>query len=252
MQTDSGQNPGDHRVGVPHLACTKLVTPPHRRGNGRHHGERLLHQVGFTREMDWTTDRAGKVGNQAAVPSPDFVAEEPETTGRSPPNGSFGDDSSADASASIGNGGHFDHGRRAVNDRDEGGVIQVLWGAVLHQCGQTLVRPAARAYDVATCTQRNPVQVKRRGSVAGGGMSPLHVCPRRTCHNDDSDDSFRIRLGTLFWASRDLPPHLLASQATFSPRDHDVPDWCTRGDVSAGRCRPSDRPRRPDEEQAPK
>ena len=52
-------------------------------------------------------------------------------TRRSPPNGSFGNNSSLDPSSSVGYGRHFDHDGYAVNNGYQGRVIQVLWGPVL-------------------------------------------------------------------------------------------------------------------------
>ena len=175
-QADPGKNPGDHRVGVPHLARTKLITPPHGRGNRWHQGERPRDGFGVGREMNWAVDRAGKVGNDASSPAPDLVAEEPEVSGGSAADRAFGNDSSLGRSPRVGDGGHLDHGRITIDDRYKCRVVQVMSRSVLHQGRHTLVRSATRAYDVGTCTQRNPVQIERCRSVtAARGIPPPSV-----------------------------------------------------------------------------
>jgi len=190
-QADPGKNPGDYRVGVPHLARTKLITAPNGRGNRWHQGERPRDGFGVGREMNWAVDRAGKVGNDASSPAPDLVAEEPEVSCGSAADRTFGNDSSLGPLPRVADGGHLDHGRITIDDRYQCRVIQVMSRTVLHQGRHSLVRPAARAYDVGTCTQRNPVQIERCRSVTAEGRSPLHRCPRRTCHKNDCDESLR-------------------------------------------------------------
>ena len=143
----------------------------------------------------------------------------------SPPNGTLGNDSSLEPSSSVGYGRHFDRDGYAVNNGYQGRVIQVLWGPVLHQCGQALIRPTARADNVRTSTQRDPVQVERCRSGAEVGMAPLQLSPRRTCHKNYCDESPSDQLGTLFWASRDLLPNFWISGDT----QWRIPDVPLRG-----------------------
>ena len=73
------QDPGDNRVGVPHLPSTELVTAPHGRRNRGQRLEDSFCNFGIVGNPDRAPDRLIDVGNRAFSPAPNLVAEDPES-----------------------------------------------------------------------------------------------------------------------------------------------------------------------------
>src|SRR5918995_6264510 len=78
IEPTARDQPRDHRVRVPHLACPQLVASP----DGRRHLGRKLEQLpragGIVAEVERTLDRLSYVWDHAVAPASDLVTEEPE------------------------------------------------------------------------------------------------------------------------------------------------------------------------------
>jgi hypothetical protein len=94
VSTPAYEQPRDQRVGVPHVAGVQLVSAPHGDGNGRHQIEDALRTSQVVRDADRTPDGLVRIGDRAFAPSADLVTEQPEPSGQSGSDGTFGDDAS--------------------------------------------------------------------------------------------------------------------------------------------------------------
>ncbi len=68
--------PGDQRIGVPHLACMSSSRPQNRRGYVRDQINDALRKKRVLRQPQWTLDRLVDVWDHAVAPAPDLVAED--------------------------------------------------------------------------------------------------------------------------------------------------------------------------------
>ena len=86
--------PGDHRVGVPHLAGIELVPSPDRGGHLGDELEEALCVRRVVRQPSGTVDCLVHVGDDAATPAPELVAKEAQPAEAAAADRAFGDDAS--------------------------------------------------------------------------------------------------------------------------------------------------------------
>jgi hypothetical protein len=150
--------PGDHRVRVPHLADPQLIASPDRRRHLGHQLEQAPRAVRITTEALRTLDRLGHVGDHAVTPTLDLVAEEPEATCSACPDRALGDDATLSAVARS-DRCLFDHEPSLRQAHLECRVVEVAAIAPFEPRRQRLEDAPVQANRVATCAERQPVQV---------------------------------------------------------------------------------------------
>jgi hypothetical protein len=160
MNTGTKERPSDDRVRVPHLACLELVTSPDRR---RHATDLLEDTAGHRRVITKpprTVDGVVNVRNDAVLPTPDLVAEQPH-----PPR-EAGTDWSFAHNAALGSVAPrrrlFDDEPPVRNNDHESRVIQVIRRSMRQPCRDGLENFPVKPHRVAAGAERQPVEVDGR------------------------------------------------------------------------------------------
>ena len=112
IEASAGEQQGDHRVRVPHLAGVAFVSTPDQGGDTRHEIEDLRRSGGFLRQPHGTRDSLRDIGDDAVSPSTDLISEETETSGGFRSDRSL-HDHAPPLTVMIGDRGLFDHERPA-------------------------------------------------------------------------------------------------------------------------------------------
>ena len=76
----SCEEPGNHRVGVPHVSCPALVPSPDERWDARHEMKEALGDECFVRDSPGTVDCLTDVRDRTVPPAAHLVAEDPEAS----------------------------------------------------------------------------------------------------------------------------------------------------------------------------
>ena len=158
--------PGGHRVGVPHLTGTQLITAPHGR---RHLGNQIEQPLCATRvagQSPRALDGLDDVGDLSAAPAANLIAKDPKPPGQAGPDRTFRDDASPIASG-VTDRRLLDHEECLLVSNLEGGVVQSARGPALGQRRRRLEDATVQSDEMATGTERQPVEVDRGSRHAG-------------------------------------------------------------------------------------
>jgi hypothetical protein len=116
--------PGDHRVRVPHLAYVELVATPNRSRHGRHQGKKSMRLKWIFAQSPRAFDRLGDVWDDAVTPATDLVAKNPKAPRPARSDRAFRDDASL-RTVGITNWSLLDHESPLGYVHHEPGVIEV-------------------------------------------------------------------------------------------------------------------------------
>src|SRR5512132_1953286 len=169
IEASAGEQPGHHRVRVPHLAGVAFVSTPDQGGDTRHEIEDLRRSGGVLRQPHGTRDSLRDIGDDALSPSTDLVSEETETSGEFRSDRSL-HDHSPPFTVMIGDGGLFDHEAARRDDDHESRVIEIAPTSSLKTRADRLEKASAQPHDVLPRAQRYPVEIH------GSGAQVCSVC----------------------------------------------------------------------------
>jgi hypothetical protein len=180
--------PGGHRVGVPHLPRAELVASPDGRGNLGHETPEQSSNLWIVGQPARTRDSFGHVGDHTVLPAPDLVAEDSRSPRPVRTDRSTSDDAAC-RTLGVRRRSLLDHEARAAREpHDECGVVKgARWPAVQPR-GQRLEDAPAQPDRVAAGAQGKPVQitaaswlaaVTRGFDPAGRGASSRSSSPTR-------------------------------------------------------------------------
>ena len=162
VESAAGDEPGDGRVRVPHLAGVQLVAAPDGRRYLRHELEQAPGALRIVAEALGALDRFVEIGDQPLAPAADLVAEEREACQRLWADRTFGDD--ATILALSPHGCLLDHEPRLGDVDLQRRVVEGAGRAPVEACREPLEDASVPANGVAAGAERQPVQVD-----AGGG-----------------------------------------------------------------------------------
>jgi hypothetical protein len=131
IEAGAGEQPGDHRVRVPHLARVAFVSTPDQGGDVLHEIEDLRRSVRVLRHPDGARDSLRDVGDDAVSPPTDLISEETETPDEPRSDRSLHDHSPS-FTVMIGDRGLFDHEAASRGADNESGVIEVARASPLN------------------------------------------------------------------------------------------------------------------------
>ena len=132
IEASAGEQPGHHRVRVPHLAGVAFVSTPDQGGDTRHEIKDLRRSGGFLRQPHGTRDSLRDIGDDAVSPSTDLISEETETSGEFRSDSSL-HDHSPPLTVMIGDRGLFDHEAASKGADTESRVIEVTQASPLNK-----------------------------------------------------------------------------------------------------------------------
>jgi hypothetical protein len=161
VEPRAGDQPGDHRVRVPHLARAELVAAPHRRRHLGDEREQPSRRDLIVAEALRPVDRLRGVGDDAVAPATDLVAKEPEDAGYATADRPLGDDAAFVAVAPW-DRRHLDHEPPLRYTHLECGVVQVTAFSPPEPSRNPLEDTPVEPNDVTARAQRQPVEVDAR------------------------------------------------------------------------------------------
>ena len=150
--------PGGHRVRVPHLAGVELVASPHGPGDGRDEGEEPAGVSRTAGEPAGPADRLDEIRDGPAAPAADLVTKQAQPADRAAPDGARSDHSSARL-VGVRRGRDLDRVALAVVIDDERCVVEVASWPMLTGGFDGLEDAAVEADAVTTRAERDPIQV---------------------------------------------------------------------------------------------
>jgi hypothetical protein len=162
IEAGAGEQPGDHRVRVPHLARVAFVSTPDQGGDVLHEIEDLRRSVRVLRHPDGARDSLRDVWDDAVSPPTDLISEETETSDEFRSDRSFQDDSPP-LTLMIGDRRLFDHEAARRGGDNESRVIEIARTSSLKTRADHLEKPPAQPHDVLPRAQRYPVEIHRCG-----------------------------------------------------------------------------------------
>ena len=172
----SRDQPGDHRVRVPHVTGPEFIAAPHRRRHLRDEIEHPLCGSFFVGQTRRAADGFVDVGDLSVAPAAYLVAKDPKSARPARPDGAFGDDAALFA-VGVTDGRLLDDepGRR---DTDfERRVVQIARRSPRSARRNRLEHATVEANEMATGTEGQPAQVDRRRAPAGVGHGGERVGP---------------------------------------------------------------------------
>ena len=158
IEAAAGEQPRDHRVGVPHLPGAELVAPPNRRRRERHEIKDALSELRVIREPLRALDGLGDVGDDAAGPAAELVAEDAEAPCPASADRPAGDGPTLLAVPAQ-NWSRLDHESAFRHPDHERRVVEVARRATLEPRGESLEDLSVQAYGLAAGAERQPVQI---------------------------------------------------------------------------------------------
>src|SRR4051794_9984338 len=171
-------HPGDHRVGVPHLAGPKLIASPDGSRDLRDDVEHATSTVLVGGQSLRTVYGFGDVRNIPAAPEPDLVAEDPKSACPATADRALGHDAPVLA-APVVDRRLLDDVRRPLKRHLEGGVVEITRRTPLQPRHDRLVRATVEPDEMPSGAERQPVQVHCRrlsSRVAGERVAVcLHI-----------------------------------------------------------------------------
>jgi hypothetical protein len=169
------KQPRDQRVRVPHVACAEFVAAPHGRRHARHDLQQPPRAVEVITEPLRTVDRFRHVGDHAAAPEPDLIAEESKSPQSSCSHRTFSNDT---ALGTVAPRGCLLNNEPCFRDAHfECGVVEVTAISPLEPCCNPLKDAPVPAHRVASGPERQPVQID--ADTLGGSRHRRHRYGRR-------------------------------------------------------------------------
>ncbi len=141
VEAGPGEQPGSHRVGVPHFSQVQFIAAPGRGRDLRHVVEEGMGGPGVAAEVDRAVHGEGQIGDDTVAPTADLVAEDAEVPGPWGSDRAVGDDAPVRGLVAGGDRGHLDRERTIAGDRHQRGVVQVVRVASLHERRDATRRP---------------------------------------------------------------------------------------------------------------
>jgi hypothetical protein len=163
--------PGNHRVRVPHLACPELVASPDRSGY-------VVHQLKETPRNIWVVcqplraaDGLVNVRNHSITPTSDLVPKDAQRASPAAADCAFGDDA-AQLPVSVRYRCLFDHKLSLWHSNHERGVVKVLGRSLLEPRHDRLENPSVQPYGMTAGPQRKPEEINARWHFTGHDACP--------------------------------------------------------------------------------
>jgi hypothetical protein len=153
--------PGDDRVGVPHLAHAEFVSTPNGSGNVRSKIEHSLGDISIIRQSLRTFDCFVDVRDDSATPTAHLVAEDPEPSCPAASNRAFGNNATLLAVA-VGDRRLLDHEAALRHAHLECGVVEVARRPPLEPRCHRLEDAPVQPHRMPACAKREPVEVDPR------------------------------------------------------------------------------------------
>ena len=150
----AGEEPGDHGVGVPHVASVEFVSSPHRYWDRRQEFEQALRTCGIGADRRGGHSRV-EIRDGASAPSADLIAENAEAAEPLQPYWSFCHNPPC-FSMVIGDRGHFDGVSAFGNGDDESGMVDVAGWSPLQQGRNGFERLATEFHHPLPGAKRDP------------------------------------------------------------------------------------------------
>jgi hypothetical protein len=154
-----GEQPGDHRVGVPHLAHPQLVSAPHRRRQAANQRQEATGHRRVVAEQLRTGHGLTGVGDGSIRPAADLVAEHPPAAQVAAAHRTL-HEHAAGWAIGVGDGpAVLDHKSTLRDPHDQGGVVQVERPPVLKAGVDDLPDAPIEAHEPTAGAQGEPVQL---------------------------------------------------------------------------------------------
>src|SRR3954471_6400367 len=151
-------DPGDHRVRVPHLAGPELIASPDGSRDLRDHVEHTTSTILVGGQSLRTLYRFGDVRNTSAAPKPDLVAKDPKSACPPTADRALGHDASV-LSAPVVDRRLLDDVRRPGKRHLERGVVEITRRTPLQPRRDRLVHATVEPDEMPPGPERQPVQV---------------------------------------------------------------------------------------------
>jgi hypothetical protein len=150
--------PGNHRVRVPHLACLELVSSPDRRGHVAHQIKEALRNIWVVCQPLRTVNGLVNVLNHAITPASYLVPKDAQRERPAAADCAFGDDA-AQRPVSVRYRCLLDHKLSLWHSDHERGVVKVLGRSLLEPRHHRLENASVQPHGMTTCPQRKPVEI---------------------------------------------------------------------------------------------
>jgi len=153
-----GDQPGGHRVGVPHLAELELVASPHGPRGGRDEIEEPPGRARTGGEPAGPADGLAEIRDGATPPAADLVAKQAQPADVAAPDGTRADHATTRL-VGVRRRRQLDRVALAVAFDDERRVVEVASSPVLERGVHGLEDTAVEAHAVTTRAQRDPIEL---------------------------------------------------------------------------------------------
>jgi hypothetical protein len=153
--------PGDKRVGVPHLARSEFVATPNRRRDVGDQVEHSLRQIWIIRESLWTFDSFVDIRDDSATPAAHLVTEDPKTSRPAATDRALPDDATLGPLA-IPDRSLLDDEAALRKTHLERRVVEVAGRPPREPCRHRLEDTPVQTHRVAARAERKPVEVDPR------------------------------------------------------------------------------------------
>ena len=167
--------PGDHRVRVPHLAGGQLVATPHRRRNGGNQIQYPPRDIRVVRQSLWTFYRFVDIWDSAATPAAYLVAEDPQSAHPAASDRTFCDHATLEPIA-VAHRRLLDHKPPLRHTHLECRVVEVAAWPAPERSRHSLEHTAVPPHGVTAGTERQPVKINPAlgGRAHSGGAKAEH------------------------------------------------------------------------------
>ncbi len=160
-QTCAGDQPGGHRIRVPHVAGLELVAPPHRPRDSGDRVEEPARDPRIAGEPVGPADRRAEIRDAPTAPAANLVAKQPPPADVAAPDGARGDHAPV-LSVSVRRGRDFDRVAIAVELNNECRVIELASWPMLARGLDGFEDPTVEPDAVTTRAQGNPIEIGGR------------------------------------------------------------------------------------------
>ncbi len=177
IQAAAGDQPRDHRVGVPHLAGGQLVPAPNWRREGRHQVKQSACTVCVIRQPPRAIDRLADIRDDTIAPTTHLGAEDPKapcparanraTSGHATPR-----------SVTARDGRLLNHEASLRHAHLKRGVVEITRRPMLEPRHHRFEHATVETHGMATRPQRQPVQIDASNGLTAAGTRLLEVVGR--------------------------------------------------------------------------
>ena len=157
-QAATGDQPGNHRVGVPHLTRCELVATPDGGGYVGNEVEYTPRELWIIRQSLRTLDSLIDVRDHSATPAAHLVPEDPKSPRPAACDRTFGNDATLSAVA-VANRRLLDHEATLFHMHDKRRVVEIARSPPLEPRCDRLEDAPIEPHEVAARADREPVEV---------------------------------------------------------------------------------------------